>query len=288
MATSEEVLLPDGLRLRPLTEADVDRAVILNTEAGWNQNGADWRFMLGAGRGTGIEDGDGLLVATSMLQPFDAFAWIAMILVTGKWQRRGLATVLMQHAIADCEANGWIAGLDATEQGRGVYLPLGFRDIYPIDRMAADAGIELADEAGARVMPLTAANLDLLMDMDRAAFGANRRNLLAHLIPRQPELAFQAADGAGFILAREGRVATQLGPLIARDEATAQELLAAALRRVEGPVFLDLVGQHADLREWLEGLGFIRQRGYVRMLRGHGQPLDDPAKVYLLAGPEIG
>lgn len=285
MAISDR--LPDGLRLRTLGEADVGLAVLLNAEAGWNQNEADWRFMLGAGRGMGIEDDDGLLIATSMLLPFESFAWIAMILVTGQWQRRGLATVLMRHAIADCEANGWIAGLDATEQGRGIYLPLGFQDIYAIDRMAADAGF-VAGEGGAGIEPLRDADLDALMAMDRVAFGAERRDLLSHLHARQPDLALKAAEGGGFILAREGRVATQLGPLVARDETTAKTLLSAALQRVEGPVFLDLVGRHEALKAWLESQGFARQRGYIRMLRGHDRALDDPTKVFLLAGPEIG
>jgi GNAT superfamily N-acetyltransferase len=280
--------LPDGLQLRRLSPADVDAAVALNAEAGWNQIDADWQYMLSAGRGMGIEDADGALVATSIVLPYQQrFAWIAMILVTASWQRKGLATMLMTRAIADCRAGGWIAGLDATEAGRQVYLPLGFKDIYPIDRLTAE-NVTASSDRIEQVRPLTEANIDQVVALDRQAFGADRAELLAHLRARQPDLAFIAQDGSGYILARNGRQATQLGPLIAADETTAQALVAAALARVDGTVFLDLVSRHTSLRAWLDERGFTRQRGYMRMLLDAGEALDDPERVFLLAGPELG
>ena len=44
----------------------------------------------------------------------------------------------------------------------------------------------------------------------------------------------------GFALARPGRLATQIGPVIAADEDAAAMLLSTALDAVGGPVFLDL------------------------------------------------
>ena len=48
----------DGLRERPLSTGDVDAAMALCAEAGWNQTAEDWRFMLGHGHGTGGDEQD--------------------------------------------------------------------------------------------------------------------------------------------------------------------------------------------------------------------------------------
>ena len=55
----------------------------LSIEAGWNQNVADWRFMLGAGRGFGCRGADGRWEASSLVLPLgQQLAWISMVLVT--------------------------------------------------------------------------------------------------------------------------------------------------------------------------------------------------------------
>jgi len=284
----------DGLAFRPLAVADIDDACALDAEAGWNQVAADWRYMLEAGEGLAVEAPDGRLIATGMLLPYGGwdgrrFGWIAMILVTTAWQRRGIASEVMRRCIARCGELGLVAGLDATEQGRPVYLPFGFRDVYPISRWQADAVDVSAPATGAR--PLQTGEIDAVADWDGAAFGADRAPLLRHLAARSGTLAHVAGAGPelrGYVLARDGRQATQLGPLVAADRGTAEALLAAALSRVEGAVFLDGVDGHGWLAGWLQERGFRRQRGYVRMLLDRSAPLDDPARVVLLAGPELG
>ncbi|MDP6831675.1 MAG: GNAT family N-acetyltransferase [Alphaproteobacteria bacterium] len=271
-----------------LTSSDVDGAVALNAEAGWNQNGADWRLMLEQGEGTGVSD-NGALVASSMLLPQGGrFGWIAMILVTPHWQRKGLASRLMRRCIERAEALGLVAGLDATEAGRRVYLPLGFQDIYSLTRWQAEnPNVEAAD--GVRAM--SASDLDAVAAWDAEIFGAPRPDLLAHLHGRCPGRAFVLErDGElqGFVLARDGRLATQIGPLSAENDTDALALLQTALASQEGPVFLDAADHHAGLAQWLESAGFSKQRGYMRMLLGTSTPIDDPGRVFLIAGPELG
>jgi GNAT superfamily N-acetyltransferase len=270
---------------RPLVAADIPGAVALNQEAGWNQIAADWQFMLEQGEGTGIVDAD-RLIATSMLLPQgDQFAWIAMILVTGARQRQGLASDLMRRCIARAEALDLIAGLDATEAGRQVYLPLGFQDIYPLTRWQAD-GPKVPKGEGVR--PMWATDLDAVAARDTEISGAPRSALLTHLYERCPERAFVLVGGGGFVLARNGRMATQIGPLSAETEVGALALLQAALSGHDGPVFLDAADHHGELGRWLEDVGFTRQRGYMRMLLGRNTPIDDPGRVFLIAGPELG
>src|SRR5262249_1677134 len=107
----------------------------LSIEAGWNQNIADWRFMLGNGRGFGLGGRDGRWEAGSLVLPLGVkLAWISMVLVTKARRRGGVGTGLLKRCIAEVQASGAVAGLDATEQGRPIYLPLGFRDLYKISR----------------------------------------------------------------------------------------------------------------------------------------------------------
>ena len=275
----------DALTPAPLAAAHVDAAVALNAEAGWNQTADDWHFMLAHGHGTGLFDADGRLAATSMVLPYDdRFAWIAMILVTGPWQRRGLATRLMRDAIDLCRDHGWIAGLDATAAGRTVYLPLGFRDVYAVTRWQADAPPTLQPSPDVR--RLAADDLPAVAALDAAVFGADRADLLGHLISRAPDIALSVGSN-GYVCARRGRVATQIGPLVAADTATAQKLLETALARCEGPVFLDAVEVHGWLADWLRASGFEPQRGFVRMLLDREQAIDDIGRAFINTGPEF-
>ncbi len=282
----------DGLILAPLTVADAARGAALSEEIGWNQNRADWRYMLANGFGYGRTDASGKLVGSAMALGYGAFAWVCMVLVSPDRRRRGIATDLMNRVLEDLERAGTVAGLDATPDGREVYKHLGFEDIYRIERYWADAVAPLdAPVAAANIAPAGAADLAAIARCDAAAFGADRSALLASLMERQPRRAFVARAGdavTGYTLAREGRQATQIGPLVARDADTAVALAARALAGLEGRAVIDCPSRHAPLIEWLKGSGFAYQRPYIRMLRGRSRPLDNADLVFALAGPELG
>src|SRR5258708_30757296 len=111
----------------------------ISVEAGWNQNVADWRFMLGAGRGFGCKGEGGKWEASSLVLPLgDELAWISMVLVTKARRRGGVGSRLLKRCIAEVRESGAVAGLDATGQGRPISLPLGFPDLYKISRWQSD------------------------------------------------------------------------------------------------------------------------------------------------------
>lgn len=103
-----------------------------------------------------------------------------------------------------------------------------------------------------------------------------------------PRAALVSDDG--FVLAREGREATQIGPLVARGERGARELLAAALCQVNSPVYLDLLDSREETRMWLEERGFAFQRPFTRMVHTNGRAAapGDASLVHCPAGPELG
>jgi GNAT superfamily N-acetyltransferase len=274
------------VRLGPAYAAE---AVALSAEAGWNQTIDDWALMLGFGRGFGRRHGR-LLVGTAVVLPYPPFAWIAMVLVSRDWQRRGIATDLLRACIDEAEARGLVAGLDATPAGREVYRPLGFEEVYGLTRLRAETVASVSDSAGP-VRPLMMADLEAIADFDRKLFGAARGQVLGHLLQRQPARAFvveTAGAISGYVLAREGREATQIGPLSAPDDATACTLAGAALADLNGPVYLDVVDRHTGLLAWLGARGFAPQRPYTRMIMGRAEPYDDAQRQYAIAGPELG
>jgi GNAT superfamily N-acetyltransferase len=262
----------------------------LSIEAGWNQNVADWRFMLGAGRGFGCRGADGKWQASSLVLPLgDRLAWISMVLVTKALRRGGVGTGLLKRCLAEVKESGAVAGLDATEQGRPIYLPLGFHDLYRISRWHFDGAKAETSKVGLR--PMVSSDLPTIIAYDCALSGMERPALLRHLASRQPDAAWVAeADGrpTGFVLGREGRSASSIGPVVADDEDTGLALIAKAAASVPGPFIIDVPDAHAEIRRWLEGQGAVSPRGYVRMTLGEAPGLSDPSHLFALAGPELG
>jgi GNAT superfamily N-acetyltransferase len=275
---------------RPLDAQDIEGCLRLVAEAGWNQTENDWLtiFEIGEARGLFRQD---QLIATAAIVRHGPIGWICMVLVKTTEQRQGLATHLLNWAVQRLEEIGLTAGLDATPAGREVYLKLSFEDVYGVTRLQCEKpqAIQLKF-SGPAPRSIGQAHLAAISQFDRRAFGAERGALLASLIERRPDLAlatFEGAECTGFTLAREGRKATQIGPVVARDNATALDLLQKVLTKVDGPVFLDLLDRHVEARRWLEDHGFSEQRPFTRMLRGRREPFDDSGLVFALTGPEF-
>lgn len=279
--------------VRDLSVEDAARGAALSTAIGWNQVEADWRYMLGHGDGVGREGPDGALVASAMALPYGGFAWICMVLVAESHRRRGLATELMQIMMDRQTGAGRVPGLDATPAGREVYRRIGFVDHYGIGRYRAEAPAPAAAEVppGIDVRPLGSDDVAALKAADSKAFGADRSALLRHLMERQPGRAFGAFRGeemVGHALARNGREATQIGPVVAATEAIATALAAHALAGLGTPAYVDALDRHDGFVNWLKDSGFAFQRPYTRMYLDRDRGFDEPALIAAIAGPELG
>lgn len=285
--------MPDtgGLTQVDLTPVHASEGFRLSTLIGWNQAPGDWDYLLAHGDGVGLETSDGALAATAMSLPYERFAWICMVLVAPDFRRRGLATQLMNTVIERQEAAGRVPGLDATPDGREVYRRIGFQDIYRLGRYRAEMVKSTSvDVAGPTLRPLSREDLTTIAPVDRQLFGADRLALLHHLKDRVPAAGLSAwRDGklTGYILARDGREATQVGPLAACDDAVAEALAAAALATVKGPVYMDVADAQPAFVAWLEARGFALQRPFIRMYRGQNTGFDDAGWLYAIAGPEL-
>ena len=291
MASSDPLSYP----VTPLTAADIDQAGALVAEAGWNQVAADWHLFLDLGAVHAVRTPEGRVIATAATLPFGGqFAWISMVLVAGDYRRRGLATRLLRLCIDELTTARLVSGLDATPAGREVYRQLGFQDAWGISLLQSASsrptGLERTP-TGVAVRPMTNDDLPALAAYDNAAFGADRVAVLQRLRARLPKgawIAERAGRIVGYLLARNGRRATQLGPLVAEYGDIAVALVAPALRAIDGPIYIDMADAKNDLRTWLETAGFTVQRSWTRMLLGRNTSFDDVARVFAIAGPELG
>ena len=283
-----------ALEISELEPRHAEEVAPLSAEAGWNQIAEDWRLMLEQGRAFGIRAASGRWIATSLVLPLGpAIAWISMVLVTEPARRQGLGTRLLNRCLADIERSGAAAGLDATEFGRPVYKLLGFADVYPLSRWRLEPGARrpIDPPEGVRVRPATTLDLPRIIDCDQARSGFARAAILDHLQARQPALAHVAErpDGrlVGFVLGRQGRSATHVGPVVADDEAVGLALLGSAVGRIQERVIVDVPDQHLRIRHWLVTEGGSAPRTFTRMLRGNYPPVRDATHVFALAGPEL-
>lgn len=236
--------------LRPFTDADIPAGLGLCRAAGWNQLDRDWRVFLDHHpEGCVAAEAQGGVIGSVTTIRYQDVAWISMLLVDPDWRGRGVGRALLERAL-DVLLDAECVKLDATPDGRRLYVQYGFQDEMRLWRMEADGGGRLDVEI--RQMP-----------------------------PPHPALAraWQLPNG-DWVGARAGHLATHIGPVIAESAANATRLVRHAMANGER-FFLDAPEPVA----WAAPLGFTPRRELLRMWRGKFQR--SPA-AYAVIGPEFG
>lgn len=281
--------------IRHLEPQDAAGGLALSTEAGWNQNEADWRLLTRICVGLGVDYGDRGLVGTAMAWPLEGdYAWINMVLVTADCRGQGLARAMMQNLLGELSAQGRTAFLDATKMGEGLYRKLGFKDGPDLVRLARAESLPHTSPAvtgpgGVRLMQAT--DIPAAAALDREVFGLDRRELWQNFLARCPQASWvlESPEGQllGMVTARDGRTATQLGPLVAVDRTVAGQLLRQALAEIDGPVIMDVPGSDQIWLQELAGMGFVAKRSFNRMTRGDKILPTDWSRYYAICGPDF-
>lgn len=281
----------DADAMRPLGPDDLADCRALSDGAGWNQTDDDWRLVLSQAETRGIARA-GRVIASAAVMPYGGrIGWVCMVLVAASARRQGLATRLMHWATAAARTRGLVPGLDATPAGREVYRQMGYHDIYTATRLRAKTPARETLGAVPGLAPMAERDLGAVAAFDAPRFGADRAALLADLHRRAPQAAHVLRDGAGalrgFVLARTGAKAAQIGPLVAVDSRAARTLFDAALAAMPGPVIAYVPVAQRALLTTLAARGFVAERPFTRMLHDHRAPLDRPAAIFAITGPEF-
>jgi GNAT superfamily N-acetyltransferase len=298
---SNGVPFPPVRRLGP---DDLRHCVRLSVDRGWLPEKAKWSLMLEVSEVFGIDapdggdgadgagSGDGALAGAVVLTRYGAdLASVGMMLVAARYGRRGLGRALMEHLLA--EAGDVTVTLFATDLGKPLYDKLGFRTIR---RSAAFTGpfraepakttetaaTRTADNSKMRTRPATAADMASIIDVDKAAFGADRSRLLRRLPAFAGQfLVLETGRGvAGFAAAWQNHTSTVIGPVVAPDGAAARRLIGDLAARVRGQVRLDLDPDRPELPAWAIRHGLQPAGLNAVMAYGDRPPPGDPARLF--------
>jgi GNAT superfamily N-acetyltransferase len=227
----------------------------LKEEAGWNQTEEDWLalFEFAPDGCFGIEIGGALAATITAVTYESGLAWIGMVLTAERYRRQGLASALMQHALAYLSNKpvDWIK-LDATSVGRPLYERFGFEYECDIERWGR---------------PGTPA---------AGCFAEQSREI-----------------GDNFARGRAGSAAAYFGPCRAASPGIAGELLEWFLDLHPGEaIYWDLFPANTPTLDLARSHGFAPLRKLVRMARrarpGVPPMPSDIEHTYAIAGFEWG
>jgi GNAT superfamily N-acetyltransferase len=248
---------------------DLPAAQALSREVRWPHRLEDWQFVHSMGQGFVAYSGD-QLVGTAMWWTFgNRIARLGMVIVNPTAQRSGIGRALMLNII-DRIAEHTVL-LSATKEGETLYRQLGFQSIGSIvQHQGASFSVPLVPlRAGERIRPSGRNDLARLVDLDAAACGAPRESLIAALIENGEAVVLDdAGEMVGFAFYRRFGRGHVIGPVVARDTASAKALITHWIGSNAGMFMrIDVPGE-SGLSDWLDELGLARAGNVLTMARG--------------------
>ncbi len=271
--------------IRRLGPADLKHCVALSIDRGWAPEQAKWALLLAAAEGFGVDapGGGGRLAGAVVLARYAPdLASAGMMLVAGRYARLGLGSALMTHLLA--AAGDATVTLFATDAGKPLYAKLGFRTVRSSAAFVGGFRQAPGQPGGERAATRPAGDADMpaILDVDKAAFGADRGYLLRCLPAFAQRLrVLETPEGiTGYAAAwRSGPVAV-IGPVVAASAAGARRLIADLAAQVRGPIRLDLDPDRPELPEWALNRGLEPASRTAVMAHGPGKPRGDPSRLF--------
>ncbi|WP_328488021.1 GNAT family N-acetyltransferase [Streptomyces zaomyceticus] len=244
------------LPVRRLTPEDLLACSDLSENRGWQREEHKWGLLLTAGTGYGIDDpaGAGLLACCVVTSYGPGIAAIGMVLVAERYARQGVGRRLMQHVLA--EAGDTPLTLYATPNGQPLYEELGFTETSRSEMVLGRFTFTTPTPA-VPVRPATAEDLQAILRLDHEVFGLDRTHMITRLPAFADHLRVAEEDGeiTGFAAAWPNMDTHVVGPLIARDPATAQALIASLAAASDRPLRTDIDVRHTALLNWVKENG---------------------------------
>lgn len=185
------------MRLAGIDSVDLDKLHALSMAVAWPHRAEDWQFMREFGEGVVAIDEIGRIFGSAMWFPYDAqFATVGMVITSPRLQTNGAGQWLMGHVLD--QAAGRHLGLNATRAARRLYRSLNFIREAPVFQCQGEAisPPDVEPPPGAAIRAVEAGDLDAIAQLDCAAFGTERKLLLARLM----------ANSKGIVLSRAGRI----------------------------------------------------------------------------------
>jgi Acetyltransferase (GNAT) domain/Acetyltransferase (GNAT) family len=267
--------MPDnGLVVRRMREADLERALDWAAAEGWNPGLHDARcFHAADPQGFFVGELGGVPVGcVSAVRYGPDFGFLGLYIVKAEYRGRGFGLELWRAALD--RLGGRAIGLDGVVAQQENYRKSDFRLAFRnIRQRGVGGGAPPLGLTDLRTVPFEEA-----ARYDRTAFPAPREAFLKPWIDRPQAVALSVMSGrslTGYGVLRPCREGFKIGPLFADDEETAGRLFAGLIARAPGaPIFLDTPeGNPAALA----------------LAARHGMtPMFETARMYRNGTPEIG
>ncbi|MCW3105628.1 MAG: family N-acetyltransferase [Segetibacter sp.] len=283
-----------AVTLRPMELNDIGEAMKLSTAEGWNQTENDWRVLIENPENVCLlaESDKKVIGTTTAINYSNDVAWIGMVLVNREYRGLGVAKSLLTAIFKKVESCKSVK-LDATPAGQQVYHQLRFKDEYLIARMTNLSMKDLPPVNEDSVAePIRLQHLPEIVALDAFIFGAKRQQLIEYLLKQcqgKGWLLKRDNKVVGFTLGRDGNKYHHIGPVVAETTLDAKILISKALASLnDQPVVVDVLHDKEELINWLNSIGFIEQRHFIRMYKDENPFPGEIDKQYLICGPEFG
>jgi len=282
--------------IRRLGADDLRDCAALAVDRGWWPERAKWSLMLAASEAYGVDAPDGQgLAGTVVLTRWGADrAAIGMMLTASRYGGQGLGRALMEHALRTA-GEGTAVSLFATDAGRPLYEKLGFKPVrrsvafrghFHLNSQTKRSGKSETRAAAAgspgNVRVATEADLQAILTLDRAVYGADRGRILTRL-PAFAEriVVLEASDGiVGYAAAWRTEAYTMIGPLMALDGGAARRLVTELAAHSTVAVRLDLDPDRSELPGWARARGLEPTERTVVMTHGDQAPGGIPERLF--------
>ena len=269
-----------------LSALDIDGAVALARSVEWGDTEGDWRTLLGAGTAFGHRDADGSLVSTGVLCDFGARSTLAKIIVRADLRGHGLGAALVARCLAARAHPEAPTMLIATPLGRRIYQRAGFCDRVQVigfgGAFSSPARPTEASDFHPRDWPALTA-------LDAEASGCDRTRMLRGRLEQAARaVVVRDRDGllAGFALGVSRVEHLLVGPVLARSDAVAIELVAALASAAPMPLSLDVPADQSEFIDRLIAGGL--EAAEVRIEMALGEVAPSAATRFALAAQAFG
>ncbi|WP_128377493.1 GNAT family N-acetyltransferase [Streptomyces cavernae] len=261
-----------ALPIRRLTPRDLSACADLSQNRGWPREEHKWGLLLAAGKGYGIDDPAGGLVAACTLTSYGSperpeLGAIGMVLVAERHARRGVGRRLMRHVIGEMGTTPLT--LHATPNGRPLYEELGFKVIGHAE-MVRGHFKPRGRKPEVATRPATAEDLQAILRLDTEVFGTDRTHMITRLPAFADQLRVAENDGQviGYAAAWPNMTNQVVGPLIARDTEAAKALIVSLAAHTDRLMRTDIDVRHEELLAWVKEHGLAYESGNAVMTYG--------------------
>jgi ribosomal protein S18 acetylase RimI-like enzyme len=270
-----------GVRVRQMSDADLDRILELRSIVRWSADPRAFDLLRGVrhARWGVAEAPDGDLAGMVGAVPLGDIGVLCHLAVHDGYRGLGLGALLSSWAVSYLRSYGAkTIRLYSTLQAEGLYRSLGFEEVTPRTVYRLEKGpwrFCVPDQVdGHRVESLTFGDLPELYGVDRWSYGADRSALLSATLRLHPGRGLVVRDSSslikGYLIRSASGRATRIGPFLASTPEVARLLLVRALSATRGaPVQVTVPGPAGcQAHSLLQEFGFEGTEDRMRMELG--------------------